>query len=63
MRAVQRLLNRTGHRVREDGVFGPRTRAAVLAFQHDAVLCSDGVVGKQTWFILMQPDFHSDGEC
>lgn len=35
-----------------DGVFGSRTREAVLAFQADNGLTVDGVVGSQTWSIL-----------
>lgn len=37
---------------RIDGDFGPRTRAAVLAFQADAGIAVDGVVGPQTWDAL-----------
>ncbi len=40
---VQRRLNITA-----DGVFGPRTRAAVIAFQRSHRLAADGVVGPQT---------------
>ncbi len=32
-----------------DGVFGPRTEMAVLAFQEDKGLSVDGVVGRETW--------------
>lgn len=32
-----------------DGVFGQRTRAAVMALQADHALIADGVVGPQTW--------------
>jgi uncharacterized protein (TIGR02594 family) len=35
-----------------DGAFGDRTAAAVLAFQGDLGLATDGVVGRQTWGAL-----------
>ena len=35
-----------------DGLFGPRTRAAVMAFQSDNGLVADGVVGPRTWAAL-----------
>ena len=46
--AMQRLLNRLGAEVIEDGVFGTGTRAAVMAFQGAHGLRPDGVVGQQT---------------
>ena len=36
-----------------DGVFGPRTEAAVRAFQTDAGLDEDGIVGTATWSELV----------
>jgi hypothetical protein len=36
----------------KDGIFGGLTRAAVLAFQADNGLDTDGVVGPQTWKVL-----------
>jgi cell wall-associated NlpC family hydrolase len=32
-----------------DGVFGPKTKAAVLAFQRSQGITADGIVGPQTW--------------
>jgi|GEM_PF-91996 len=39
----------------EDGVFGPQTEAAVIAFQTDRGLTPDGVVGPLTWEELFEP--------
>ncbi len=39
-------------RVAPDGSFGPRTRAAVVAFQAGRGLTADGVVGSRTWGAL-----------
>lgn len=35
--------------LKEDGVFGPRTRKAVQAFQRENKLYPDGIVGPMTW--------------
>ncbi|NLC14891.1 MAG: hypothetical protein GX784_00980, partial [Firmicutes bacterium] len=35
-----------------DGIFGPRTQAATMAFQESAGLVIDGIVGPQTWGAL-----------
>ncbi|MHB8075338.1 peptidoglycan-binding domain-containing protein [Desulfosporosinus fructosivorans] len=35
-----------------DGIFGPLTRSAVLAFQKSKNLVQDGIVGRKTWTAL-----------
>lgn len=39
-----------------DGIFGPKTKAAVLAFQANSGLARDGVVGPLTWGKLFGAD-------
>ena len=34
-----------------DGDFGPKTKAAVKAYQQDRVVHVDGIVGDQTWWV------------
>ena len=46
--ALQRRLNALGADVKEDGIFGTGTRAAVMAFQGSNGLRPDGVVGQKT---------------
>lgn len=45
--AVQTALG-----LKADGAFGPRTRAAVIAFQKSRNLLPDGVVSRMTWAAL-----------
>jgi peptidoglycan hydrolase-like protein with peptidoglycan-binding domain len=47
VKVVQRLLG-----LRPGGTFGPRTRAAVVAWQREHHLRADGVVGYRTWHTL-----------
>jgi peptidoglycan hydrolase-like protein with peptidoglycan-binding domain len=51
--SLQYLLRARGHSVAVDGIFGPRTDAAVRAFQQQKGLAVDGIVGPQTWTALI----------
>jgi Putative peptidoglycan binding domain len=46
---LQKLLNRGGAKLKADGIFGPRTKQAVIDFQRPRGLKPDGAVGAQTW--------------
>lgn len=58
---AQLLLNRKlGPVLATDGIFGPRTSQAALAFQQnlrryfrDPAIATDGVIGPQTWYYLL----------
>jgi LysM repeat protein len=54
VRILQLQLERLGYDVAADGVFGPSTQAAVMAFQRSRGLPADGVVGLQTFRALAQ---------
>lgn len=49
---LQLALARAGQRIATDGIFGTRTRNAVMAFQRANGLTADGIVGPQTWRAL-----------
>ena len=51
VRELQRALG-----IEDDGAFGPGTLAAVRAFQMDADLPVDGIVGHRTWTALQMQD-------
>lgn len=49
VRELQKRLNARGYGTSVDGSFGPRTKAAVKAYQKNNRLTPDGTVGEQTW--------------
>jgi peptidoglycan hydrolase-like protein with peptidoglycan-binding domain len=51
--SLQYLLRARGHSVTVDGIFGPKTDAAVRAFQQARGLAVDGIVGPNTWSALI----------
>jgi peptidoglycan hydrolase-like protein with peptidoglycan-binding domain len=53
VKTLQYLLRARGHNVTVDGIFGPRTDAAVRAFQQQNGLAVDGIVGPVTWRALV----------
>ncbi|MCB0535541.1 MAG: peptidoglycan-binding protein [Saprospiraceae bacterium] len=48
VRYLQERLNAFGAEIKVDGVFGPTTHAAVIAFQAQKGLIPDGVIGPRT---------------
>jgi peptidoglycan hydrolase-like protein with peptidoglycan-binding domain len=53
VRSLQYLLNARGAKLTVDGVFGPKTKTAVVAFQRAHHLTADGVTGAKTWGTLI----------
>ena len=53
VRTLQYLLRARNHPVTVDGIFGPKTDAAVRSFQQDKHLSVDGIVGPHTWSALI----------
>jgi peptidoglycan hydrolase-like protein with peptidoglycan-binding domain len=49
---LQKLLNAKGINIGVDGIFGDATRAAVVQFQKQNGIATDGIVGPQTWQAL-----------
>jgi len=54
VKQVQKLLNKHGHKLDVDGIFGPKTKAAVVSFQKKNGLDPDGEVGILTWSKLVK---------
>lgn len=54
---IQLALKKLGYNVDVDKQFGQQTFDAVLAFQCDNNLLSDGIVGEQTWNALIRGTF------
>ncbi len=53
VRSAQQLLIGRGYSLEADGVFGPKTRSAVIQFQKSRSLAADGVIGPNTWSKLI----------
>jgi peptidoglycan hydrolase-like protein with peptidoglycan-binding domain len=49
---LQRSLRARGHTIAVDGVFGAGTASVVKAYQRQAGLVADGIVGAKTWTAL-----------
>jgi peptidoglycan hydrolase-like protein with peptidoglycan-binding domain len=59
VRAAQMMLNRHGFGLVVDGIFGPLTHQAVVAFQQAQGVAVDGIIGPITWGALAGR--HGDG--
>ena len=49
---LQKLLNKNGYSLSEDGIFGTKTQDAVRDYQQKNNLSVDGIVGTNTWGAL-----------
>lgn len=60
VRKLQQLLG-----IKTDGLFGPTTKKAVIRFQLGRALSADGVVGNDTWTLLLTngPEHEAIDEC
>ncbi|HEY9658509.1 MAG TPA: peptidoglycan-binding protein [Allocoleopsis sp.] len=54
---LQGLLQIHGYPVQRDGMFGAKTKEAVIDFQQKHRLTGNGVVGSTTWFLLRGKKF------
>ena len=53
VKELQKLLNKNGYKLTEDGIFGANTQKAVQNYQQKKGLAVDGIVGKNTWGSLL----------
>lgn len=53
VKELQELLNENGANIKVDGEFGTATEAAVMAYQEKHGLKADGIVGKNTWEMML----------
>lgn len=57
VRKIQNWLNDHGYKAgEEDGIFGEKTRAAVIQFQSAKKIVTDGVAGSQTQLTMERMD-------
>jgi peptidoglycan hydrolase-like protein with peptidoglycan-binding domain len=64
VKTLQYLLRAHGHDIAVDGIFGPKTDAAVRAFQRKEGLVVDGIVGPKTWSeVIIQVRSGSRGDA
>lgn len=54
VREIQELLVKAGFPLEVDGIFGPKTRDAVIRFQRQVGLRPDGIVGERTYAALLR---------
>jgi peptidoglycan hydrolase-like protein with peptidoglycan-binding domain len=53
VKELQKILNKSGYNLAEDGIFGTKTQAAVKDYQQKSGLSVDGIVGTNTWGSLL----------
>lgn len=58
VKTLQKALNLTA-----DGIFGPKTEAAVKSFQTKNGLGADGIVGPKTWAKLLPSSSTTNSKC
>jgi peptidoglycan hydrolase-like protein with peptidoglycan-binding domain len=59
---LQKLLNKNGYTLSEDGIFGNLTKNAVMDYQKKKGLAVDGIVGVNTWGALTKADTNATTE-